>query len=409
MQGSDMAESPNFDLCAHCGWGGELICCDVCPQAFHLVCAKLRNIPDGAWRCPTCSNSDECVRSRETHEQHCGEHESAGNVEYASSESRLLTEYSRSRGLLMTSFETATRVHSGNSILNLLQLLEIWTPRIKFNKAVLACTALHYIPGDLSRVSPLNGWEFGTVLVLRNIAEAIGRTQLIAALEALEGPRGTQHRVLARGFGVCFLSCSGLSNTALPTVEDLCSSCGGLRYLRSACLACGKSHELEIPRISHEPLKNEFDLKKPQVKILEVSRRDAIQAGIAYIEKCGQERKTFKEFGGDMIFLFRNLVHTAGLNGEIYEIASESACEADVRMSLQAASCFVELLARWTTEHIRMNNEMEMDEILNTVEALHTLAQLGIENDDQLPNAKEISCILTTFKHPIVLSRSVLC
>jgi|TARA_B100000482_G_scaffold176174_1_gene145797 hypothetical protein len=309
----------------------------------------------------------------------------------------------------MTSFETATRVHSGNSILNLLQLLEIWTPRIKFNKAVLACTALHYIPGDLSRVSPLNGWEFGTVLVLRNIAEAIGRTQLIAALEALEGPRGTQHRVLARGFGVCFLSCSGLSNTALPTVEDLCSSCGGLRYLRSACLACGKSHELEIPRISHEPLKNEFDLKKPQVKILEVSRRDAIQAGIAYIEKCGQERKTFKEFGGDMIFLFRNLVHTAGLNGEIYEIASESACEADVRMSLQAASCFVELLARWTTEHIRMNNEMEMDEILNTVEALHTLAQLGIENDDQLPNAKEISCILTTFKHPIVLSRSVLC
>ncbi|XP_070700990.1 autoimmune regulator [Pempheris klunzingeri] len=46
----------NDDECAVCKDGGELICCDGCPQAFHLTCLDppLTSIPCGPWRCEWC-------------------------------------------------------------------------------------------------------------------------------------------------------------------------------------------------------------------------------------------------------------------------------------------------------------------------------------------------------------------
>ncbi|XP_008825616.1 autoimmune regulator isoform X1 [Nannospalax galili] len=46
----------NEDECAVCRDGGELICCDGCPRAFHLACLSppLREIPSGIWRCSCC-------------------------------------------------------------------------------------------------------------------------------------------------------------------------------------------------------------------------------------------------------------------------------------------------------------------------------------------------------------------
>uniref|UniRef100_A0A8D2KCZ7 Autoimmune regulator n=1 Tax=Urocitellus parryii TaxID=9999 RepID=A0A8D2KCZ7_UROPR len=46
----------NEDECAVCRDGGELICCDGCPRAFHLACLSppLREIPSGTWRCACC-------------------------------------------------------------------------------------------------------------------------------------------------------------------------------------------------------------------------------------------------------------------------------------------------------------------------------------------------------------------
>ncbi|KFO98703.1 Autoimmune regulator, partial [Calypte anna] len=46
----------NEDECAVCGDGGELICCDGCPRAFHLACLvpPLPRVPSGTWQCGCC-------------------------------------------------------------------------------------------------------------------------------------------------------------------------------------------------------------------------------------------------------------------------------------------------------------------------------------------------------------------
>ncbi|NXG81290.1 AIRE regulator, partial [Stercorarius parasiticus] len=46
----------NEDECAACGDGGELICCDGCPRAFHLACLvpPLPRVPSGMWQCDSC-------------------------------------------------------------------------------------------------------------------------------------------------------------------------------------------------------------------------------------------------------------------------------------------------------------------------------------------------------------------
>ncbi|NXX40723.1 AIRE regulator, partial [Tricholaema leucomelas] len=46
----------NEDECAVCSDGGELICCDGCPRAFHLACLvpPLPRVPSGTWWCGYC-------------------------------------------------------------------------------------------------------------------------------------------------------------------------------------------------------------------------------------------------------------------------------------------------------------------------------------------------------------------
>jgi len=52
---------------------------------------------------------------------------------------------------------------------------------------------------------------------------------------------------------------------------------------------------------------------------------------------------------------------------------------------------------------MRLSNEIEMEEILNIVEALHVLAQLGIKDHVTVPPPGEIMEILTVSDHPIAI------
>ncbi|OAY38104.1 uncharacterized protein LOC110626469 isoform X2 [Manihot esculenta] len=47
----------NDDLCQICRDGGNLLCCDICPRAYHRECLSIREIPDGKWYCKFCLNN----------------------------------------------------------------------------------------------------------------------------------------------------------------------------------------------------------------------------------------------------------------------------------------------------------------------------------------------------------------
>ncbi|CAG8108587.1 unnamed protein product [Penicillium olsonii] len=48
----------NSDECHQCGKGGNLICCETCPNSYHFTCLdpplNPKNPPEGEWHCPKC-------------------------------------------------------------------------------------------------------------------------------------------------------------------------------------------------------------------------------------------------------------------------------------------------------------------------------------------------------------------
>lgn len=46
-----------YTLCAYCGFGGEMICCEGCSRVSHIRCANLKEIPEVDWFCHACSIS----------------------------------------------------------------------------------------------------------------------------------------------------------------------------------------------------------------------------------------------------------------------------------------------------------------------------------------------------------------
>lgn len=58
---TDGYETDHQDYCEVCQQGGEIILCDTCPRAYHLVCLDpdLDEPPEGKWSCPHCHGKEE--------------------------------------------------------------------------------------------------------------------------------------------------------------------------------------------------------------------------------------------------------------------------------------------------------------------------------------------------------------
>ncbi|XP_037534895.1 chromodomain-helicase-DNA-binding protein 5 [Nematolebias whitei] len=76
----DGYETDHQDYCEVCQQGGEIILCDTCPRAYHLVCLdpELEKAPEGKWSCPHCEKEGiqwEAKDEEDDEEEAAGEEE----------------------------------------------------------------------------------------------------------------------------------------------------------------------------------------------------------------------------------------------------------------------------------------------------------------------------------------------
>uniref|UniRef100_A0A663M0F7 Chromodomain helicase DNA binding protein 5 n=1 Tax=Athene cunicularia TaxID=194338 RepID=A0A663M0F7_ATHCN len=74
------------DYCEVCQQGGEIILCDTCPRAYHLVCLdpELEKAPEGKWSCPHCEKEGIQwePKEEEEEEEEGGEEEEDDHMEF---------------------------------------------------------------------------------------------------------------------------------------------------------------------------------------------------------------------------------------------------------------------------------------------------------------------------------------
>merc|ERR1719346_427056 len=65
-------ESEHQEYCEVCKQGGEIILCDTCPRAYHLVCLEpeLSEAPEGKWSCPICERDGPTIVEEEEDDEH---------------------------------------------------------------------------------------------------------------------------------------------------------------------------------------------------------------------------------------------------------------------------------------------------------------------------------------------------
>eukprot|EP00742_Colponemidia_sp_Colp-10_P010775 GILJ01011869.1.p1 GENE.GILJ01011869.1~~GILJ01011869.1.p1 ORF type:complete len:1279 (+),score=240.48 GILJ01011869.1:198-4034(+) len=70
------------DRCKECGKQGNLLCCEGCPNTFHLKCVGLKSVPKGSWFCPPCDKAKTQIVPEEDDDwaERCGACNKGGNL-----------------------------------------------------------------------------------------------------------------------------------------------------------------------------------------------------------------------------------------------------------------------------------------------------------------------------------------
>ncbi|XP_063734315.1 chromodomain-helicase-DNA-binding protein 4 isoform X2 [Eleginops maclovinus] len=79
----DGYETDHQDYCEVCQQGGEIILCDTCPRAYHMVCLDpdMEKAPEGKWSCPHCEKEGIQWEARDELSEAEGEEEDVGRDE----------------------------------------------------------------------------------------------------------------------------------------------------------------------------------------------------------------------------------------------------------------------------------------------------------------------------------------
>ncbi|XP_075868345.1 chromodomain-helicase-DNA-binding protein 4-like isoform X1 [Nelusetta ayraudi] len=79
----DGYETDHQDYCEVCQQGGEIILCDTCPRAYHMVCLDpdMEKAPEGTWSCPHCEKEGIQWEAREEGSEAEEDNGDAGEME----------------------------------------------------------------------------------------------------------------------------------------------------------------------------------------------------------------------------------------------------------------------------------------------------------------------------------------
>ncbi|TKS88792.1 Chromodomain-helicase-DNA-binding protein 4 [Collichthys lucidus] len=79
----DGYETDHQDYCEVCQQGGEIILCDTCPRAYHMVCLDpdMEKAPEGTWSCPHCEKEGIQWEAREEGSEGEEDNGEAGEME----------------------------------------------------------------------------------------------------------------------------------------------------------------------------------------------------------------------------------------------------------------------------------------------------------------------------------------
>ncbi|XP_056141606.1 chromodomain-helicase-DNA-binding protein 4 isoform X2 [Lampris incognitus] len=93
----DGYETDHQDYCEVCQQGGEIILCDTCPRAYHMVCLDpdMEKAPEGKWSCPHCEKEGIQWEAREDLSEGEGEDEEERRDEGVEEEDDHHIEYCR--------------------------------------------------------------------------------------------------------------------------------------------------------------------------------------------------------------------------------------------------------------------------------------------------------------------------